>query len=195
MVLVWPADDGPMRKSLASFTLVASLATGAGAALLFAPALAGAAQDAEESDDTAADDHESKLADVLQPLVDDGTITDEQRDAVVDTLIEARPDRGDRHGKRGHGPFGRHGRGHHTGAVAEILGLDPAELRAELRDGNTLADIAEAQGVEIDAVVDAVVERAEERLATAVENGRLTEAEAADKLDEIRDRITDRIAD
>jgi hypothetical protein len=42
-------------------------------------------------------------------------------------------------------------------AIAEVLGLTPAELRAELQSGRSLADIAADQGVDVQAVVDALV--------------------------------------
>lgn len=43
-------------------------------------------------------------------------------------------------------------------AAAYYLGLTDEQLRAELSDGNTLAEIAEAQGKSVDSLVDALVE-------------------------------------
>ncbi len=50
------------------------------------------------------------------------------------------------------------------GDVAEELGLDTEALRASLAEGNTLAEAAAAQGVTEDALVDALVAAAEERI-------------------------------
>jgi ABC-type dipeptide/oligopeptide/nickel transport system ATPase subunit len=75
-------------------------------------------------------------------------------------------------------------RGVGSEVLTDLLGLDAAELREQLHDGATLAEIAEAQGVDPRAVVDALVDELEERVATAVENGRLDQAEADEQPDE-----------
>jgi uncharacterized protein YidB (DUF937 family) len=77
--------------------------------------------------------------------------------------------------------------------LTDVLGLDAAELREQLRDGATLAEIAEAEGVDPQAVVDALVGELEERVATAVENGRIDQAEADEKLAEAEARISDMV--
>ena len=64
------------------------------------------------------------------------------------------------------------------GAVAEALGLEPADLWDQLRDGKTVAELAEEQGVELSAIVEAVVAAHGDRLAQAVEDGSLTQAQA-----------------
>jgi hypothetical protein len=138
--------------------------------------------------------HEERLRDVLQPLVDDGTLTAEQLDAVVARLGEARPDRGPGHhrGGEGHGP-GREGRGRFAAsvdAVAEVLGLDHDVLRDELRSGKTLADIAAEQGVEVQAVIDALVAEATSRLDDAVADDRITQEQADERLAELTERVT-----
>jgi len=67
-------------------------------------------------------------------------------------------------------------------AAAEALGLTPEQLFAELRAGNNLADIAEAQDVDPQAVYDAMnaarVEAMRQAIEQAVEDGRLTQAQA-----------------
>jgi hypothetical protein len=84
-------------------------------------------------------------------------------------------------------------RGRHGGelsVVSDVLGIDATELRDRLEAGETIADIATAQGVAIDDVVSALVADARERLDTAVADGRLTQAEADEELTEATDRIT-----
>jgi hypothetical protein len=73
--------------------------------------------------------------------------------------------------------------------VAELLGLTAEELRAELVDGKTLADVAEAQGVELDTVVEALLAPMAEKLAQAVEAGKLTQEEADEKLELMEDKV------
>jgi hypothetical protein len=88
------------------------------------------------------------------------------------------------------------GFGHHHGpggadleAAATYLGLTPAELRARLQDGDTLAEIAAAEGKSVDGLVDALVAAAKTHLDEKVEAGRLTEAQRTEILAELESRI------
>ena len=66
--------------------------------------------------------------------------------------------------------------------AAEALGLTPEEFFAELHAGKTLEEIAEEQGVELEAVQDAMnadrVEAMREAIAQAVEDGDITQEQA-----------------
>ena len=66
--------------------------------------------------------------------------------------------------------------------AAEVLGLTPEELFAELHAGNTLEEIAEAQGVELEAVQDAINaargEAMQDAIEQAVEDGDITQEQA-----------------
>jgi prolyl-tRNA editing enzyme YbaK/EbsC (Cys-tRNA(Pro) deacylase) len=73
------------------------------------------------------------------------------------------------------GELERHGHGHPRRAAAirtaaEAIGIDAGELRAALRDGQTIAQVAEANGVDPQDVIDALVARSTERI-TKVVNG------------------------
>ena len=134
-----------------------------------------------------------RLREQLQELVDNGTLTSEQADAVTTFLVENRPD----HGFPGGFPGG-HGRGHgvfgiERGEIAELLGLEPDELGDLLRDGQSLAEVATAQGVDVQTVIDALVNDVKEHLDEAVANERLTQEEADAKLAEITERITEMV--
>jgi hypothetical protein len=94
----------------------------------------------------------------------------------------------------GHGPGGpgHHRRGPGLEAAATALGMTTEELHEALgADGATLASVAEAQGVDVQVVIDALVAEAEEHLAQAVTDGHLTQAEADEKLAELEARIAD----
>lgn len=138
----------------------------------------------------------TRLRETLQPLVDDGTITAEQADAVTAQLVESRPERGE---GEGHGPGGHRGRpgmfaaGVGSEALTDLLGIDAEELRTQVRGGATLAEIAQAQGIEVQAVVDELVAELDERLTNAVENGRIDQAEADQKLADAEVKITDMV--
>jgi hypothetical protein len=121
------------------------------------------------------------------------TTTDVEPDAVE---TQEGTDGTEAEGRRGERSRGdRDGRGCNKvgGEVAEILGLEADEIRSRLDAGETLADIAEAEGVDPDALVEAMVAQATERLDDKVAEGRLTEDEAADKLASKTDRITDKV--
>jgi hypothetical protein len=87
-------------------------------------------------------------------------------------------------------PFGCHGGGFGLGpgswtmfdTMAEALELTPEELFAELHAGKTLEEIAEAQGVELEDVHDAMqaarVEAMRERIEQAVEDGNISQEQA-----------------
>ncbi|MEM7285621.1 MAG: hypothetical protein AAF480_04650 [Actinomycetota bacterium] len=171
-----------MRKVIASTTIAASmLGAGFGAAAL-GPAIAGA-QDADEAEVTDAPAPGSRLDEVLDGLVADGTLTQAQRDTVEERLREARPER---HGHRG--GFGRLGGG---GEILEGLGLDSETVREGLADGLSLGEIADANGSSADALADALVEQAESRIDEAIEAGRIDDERAA----ELRTRIEERVDD
>jgi hypothetical protein len=89
---------------------------------------------------------------------------------------------------------GRRGCG--TGdAVAEVLGLTTDELHDAREAGSSLAEIAATQGVDVDAVVQAIVDDKSERLDEKVAEGDLTAEEAAERLAEIEARAADRVND
>ncbi|MDT0167140.1 hypothetical protein Q9R32_16430 [Actinotalea sp. AC32] len=159
--------------------------------------LAAAASAAEDDGASTTTGHVEAIRDALAGLVDDGTLTDEQADRVAETLDASAalaPGRGE-----GKGPgFGHsrglglgHARGLALDVAAETLGLTTDELRDALaEDGATLASVAQAQGVEEDVLVAALVAAATEHLATAVEEGRLTQEEADERAAQLTERFT-----
>ena len=98
---------------------------------------------------------------------------------------------GDR-GPRGHrGPRGdRAGRAQ---ATADLLGIDAEELRTAYKEGQTLAELAEVNGVDVQTIIDAKVSAKTERINAAVEAGRLTAAEAEEKLADLEAEVTTRV--
>ena len=78
-------------------------------------------------------------------------------------------------------------------AIADVLGLESDDLFEQVRAGATLADVAEAQGVATSDVVDLIVEQQTERIDAAVEAGRLTADEAAEKVADLGERVQTRV--
>lgn len=135
--------------------------------------------DAVEVEDTRA---YQAILEHLAPLVDDDTISQSQAEAVAATLAENR-----------RGPGGR-GRGLRAlQATAEFLELTSEEMRAALTEYDTLADLAAANGSSGDALIAYLLTQVEEHMATAVDEGRLTEDEAAEKLAEAEEHITEMV--
>lgn len=180
------------KKILASAAAASTLGGVVAGATLFAPGGAGAQDDTTDDttdgtavEETVRPEAGERIAEALQGLVDDGTLTEAQVDAVVEALQDARPD-----GRRGHRGPGGHGFA--TGAageeIAAILGLETSEIREALVGGSSLADLAEQQGVDTQDLVDAIVAATEERVNGAVENGRIDQ----DRADEILDGAADK---
>lgn len=94
--------------------------------------------------------------------------------------------------QEGRGQRGEH-RAEMQALVQEYTGLTHDEIREAFQNGSTLADLIEANGQSVDDFITASVELAEARLDEAVENGFLTEDEAAEKLTEITEKITARL--
>jgi hypothetical protein len=83
--------------------------------------------------------------------------------------------------------------GHGAGleAMAETIGIEVDELRAALEEGQTPAEVAEANGVSREYLVAALVEEINTHLDEAVENGDLTEVEADERRAEVEDHAND----
>ena len=121
------------------------------------------------------------IKDALAGLVKAGTLTQAQADKVATTLDQKLPERG----FRGHGM--RIGAG--LDEVAGIIGITQDQLRTQLRNGKTLAEIAKSKGISQDTLVAKLVAAAKARLAAEVKAGRLTQARA----DAITAHLTTRI--
>lgn len=83
------------------------------------------------------------------------------------------------------------------GDIAEIIteqtGLTAEEIREQLQAGSTLAEVIEANGGDVQAVIDAMVAEATERINSSVEEGRLTQEQADERLAELEQHVTDRL--
>jgi hypothetical protein len=91
-------------------------------------------------------------------------------------------DPSDRRPGPGHRPRGA------SEAVEELLGLEGDEIRDALRGGQTLAEIAEEQGVSLDELVSTIVDDIETRMAES-ERGLPDDFDE----DELTERVTERV--
>lgn len=134
------------------------------------------------------------LEDRVDAAVAAGKLTKEQGDA-----LKARIDSGDAPfvlGGLGAGGF--FGAGHFRGpfmrsfsAAASYLGVSEAELRAQLSNGKTLAQIAKDHGKSVDGLVQALVKDAEAKIDAAVTSGRLTKDQADKAKSSLEQAVTD----
>jgi hypothetical protein len=94
----------------------------------------------------------------------------------------------------GPGPGGERG-GHHGfvdfAAAADYLGVTEAQLRTKLESGDTLAEIAKANGKTSAGLVDALVAAAKTDLDEKVTAGRLTAAQRTSILADLQSRMQD----
>ncbi len=126
----------------------------------------------------------------VDEAVDAGTLTAEQARALKARIEAAEvPLLFGGLGGRGFGPSDHaHVRGFE--AAASFLGLTEAELQDELAESKSLADIAKAEGKSVAGLVRALVADAEQRLDDAVDDGRLTQAQADVIRNDLDERIT-----
>lgn len=76
-------------------------------------------------------------------------------------------------------------------AAADYLGLTEAQLREKLRAGQSLADVAKAQGKPVDGLKKAMLDDAKARLDQAVKDGELTAAQRDELLEGLESTIDD----
>jgi hypothetical protein len=128
-----------------------------------------------------------RIKEALNGLVSDKTLTQAQADKVASTLASA-----DLGGGRG-GPGGRGGRGPGLAAAATALKMTEADLHTALHEGKSLAQVAKDKGVSVDTLIAALVKAEKERIAQDVADGRLTQAEADQRLADVTERVTERV--
>ena len=186
-----------MNKKLTAVGLTAGLIAGAGAGLILEMSgSAGAASQTaavvqpNEDQPVAGSEGErpdptQRLQEVLQPLVDAGTITQAQADAVIEALQAAHP-------KGGPGGPGRQGgRGPGFAVVAETLGLTEEEVREAVIDGQTLAELAAANGSSAEELVAALLADIKSHMDEKVAAGDLTQEEADARYAEAEERTAE----
>ncbi len=190
--------DGTLRKKVVLGAVAAAALVGGGSAIAAGQLGSDANQqailnDAAEQLGVEPSELNDALVNAVEARIDaavaSGELTQEQGDALKQRVeAEGVPLFG---GPLLHGPG--HGVGlHHFGgldAAAEYLGLTEDELRADIESGKTLAEVATAQGKTVEGLTKALVDAAEKDIAAAVDEGRLTEAQA----DEIRADLQEHI--
>lgn len=121
----------------------------------------------------------ARILEWLAPLVEEETITQDQAEAVADTLADQMPR------LRAGLARGLHA----VDDAADFLGMTARELVEALSDGTTLAELAQDHGGAA-ALIEHLVGLVEAHLDQAVADGRITEEEAAEHLTQATEHIT-----
>ena len=133
-------------------------------------------------------------------------IDETQLELVDEALAEGRIDEEQAANKReriesGESSFGAFGRrGHqihqrggfsHGADIAEFIGIEPEALREAIEGGQSVVQVAEANGVSEQELTDFLLGEIETKLAEAVETGRIDQAKADEVLAGAADRIAE----
>ena len=135
-------------------------------------------------------DPSARLQEILAPLVQKGTITQAQADAVIAAIEAARPADGP-HGGFGRGPGGpgAPGKGFGLDEAAAALGMTADQLRTALAGGQSLADVAKSKGVDLAKVTDALVAAYTKHEQDEVTAGSETQAQADKEIAAFKTRV------
>ena len=136
---------------------------------------------AAASDRGAGGERVSRLRQSLEDLVTDGTLTAAQADAVAEHLENTSG-----HGAEGRGDDG----GISLDVAAETIGIEESALLDAIGDGETIAEVAIANGIDAAVVIDALVAADQVKLDEQVADGSITAEVADEKAAEALDRIT-----
>jgi hypothetical protein len=124
---------------------------------------------------------------VLDEAVSEGLLTQEQAERMQERVEQgfgpgmmggSFGSRGGRHGAWGGGGFTGGSENSLMVVAAEELGLTTQELWDQLQDGSSIADVANAQGVDPQTIADEFVSQRAEILSQAVAEGRITQERA-----------------
>lgn len=165
-----------MRKTIAVLATLTIVLGGFATALIVQTPSVATAQETDTSESPAS----TGIEEILSDLVEEDVISEGQADQILAALQQRLGEF-----RMGHRGFG----GSHLATAAEIIGIDIDTLREALRDGQTLAEVAEANGVSTQALIDGLVVEMNANLDEAIEDGKLTGEQA----EEIRANAAERI--
>ena len=128
---------------------------------------------------------------IVDEKVAAGDLTEEQAARIRERIEsgEGRPFFGGFGGSKGFGHGSGFGFGLFDGDLTTFLGISDDDLRAARADGQSLAQIAEANGVSRDDLIAFLVGQREEQLAAAVEAGKIDQSQADQFLDRFQQNV------
>ncbi len=134
----------------------------------------------------------------LQQAVTDGKLTQAQADTMLSNLKLTLPSQLQTKTVVGLSRRANGGLGFKSGAklsaIATALGVTEADLRTELQAGKSVADVAAAKNVSLDTVINAIVDAETKTLAQAVTDGKLTQAQADQRIANLKANLPAQLA-
>jgi hypothetical protein len=88
---------------------------------------------------------------------------------------------------------GPKGPGKNAAAIASVLKLTEAELKTQVQSGKTLAQIATAQSVSVQSVINVLVADMKAHIAEELASGEITQAQADTKLASVTAKATEMV--
>ena len=88
------------------------------------------------------------------------------------------------------GPFGANSAGSPFAVAAKALGISEADLMTAMQGGKSVATLAKEKNVSLDTIITSAVAAESDALKAEVTAGRLTQAQADQRLTNAKDRIT-----
>jgi hypothetical protein len=171
-----------MKKGMAAILLVVGMTLGSALTMVLNPVGAANALAGTSSSSTG---HQNILQQALSTLVGNGTITQKQSDAVSQQVQNLQK----QHPRPSFGAFGGPGRMGGMGGLAALgrdglsqlataLKTTPQALMTDLRGGQTIAQIAKANGVDVSSLIATLEKDADARIQQEVTSGHLTQPQA-----------------
>jgi len=135
----------------------------------------------------------------LQQAVTDGKLTQAQADTMLSNLKLTLPSQLQTKmvaGMKGGFDGGRGGMrgGKQMSTIATALGITETELKTELQAGKSVADVATAKGISLDKVISAIVDAETKNLQQAVTDGKLTQAQADQRIADLKANLPTQLA-
>jgi hypothetical protein len=132
---------------------------------------------------------------VVDEAMAEGWLTEDQAE-MLQWRWEQAPEMGMRGMGRGFDKFGPGmlGRGDNLLSIAaDALDLSLTDLLTELQDGKSIADVASANGVDTQVIIDTYTTQLKENLDEAVKEGRITQNQADYQLERATERVTEQL--
>jgi hypothetical protein len=157
----------------------------------FREAIAGILGISVEEYDAAVDEAQEQVVD---EALDEGWLTEDQAEKMRERMEQGFGPRGmDKGFMVPHRGFMGRGGESLMDVAAEELCISVEDLHAELRDGKTIAELAQDNGVDPQGIVDAYLAQLEETLKQSVEDGKQTQSQADWMLEQAAERVPDQL--
>ena len=80
-----------------------------------------------------------------------------------------------------------------TDDVAQRLGMTADELKQALKDGKTIAQLAQEKGISLDSLTKALSAQRTAKIQQALKDGKITQDQASKMLDNLKKNLTNRL--